>query len=49
MIKRHVSPANESIIFTDGWRGFDGLVLEGYKHYRVHHSANESTGRAPPY
>jgi transposase-like protein len=41
MIKGHVSPVNESIIFTDGWRGYDGLVLEGYKHYRVHHSANE--------
>jgi hypothetical protein len=34
MIKGHVSPVNESIIFTDGWRGYDGLVLEGYKHYR---------------
>lgn len=21
--------------------GYDGLVLEGYKHYRVHHSENE--------
>jgi transposase-like protein len=41
MIKGHASPVNESIIFTDGWRGYDGLVLEGYKHYRVHHSANE--------
>ena len=37
MIKGHVSPASESTIFTDGWRGYDGLVLEGYKHYRVHH------------
>lgn len=41
MIKGHVSPASESTIFTDGWRGYDGLVLEGYKHYRVHHSQNE--------
>ncbi len=30
MIKGYVSPVNESIIFTDGWRGYDGLVLEGY-------------------
>ena len=46
MIKGHVSPASESTIFTDGWRGYDGLVLEGYKHYRVHHSQNEfATGQ----
>ena len=33
MIKGHVSPASESTIFTDGWRGYDGLVLDGYKHF----------------
>jgi transposase-like protein len=32
----------ESIIYSDGWRGYDGLVDIGYdKHYRVHHSHNE--------
>jgi transposase-like protein len=41
MIKGHVYPASESTIFTDGWRGYAGLVLEGYKYYRVHHSENE--------
>lgn len=30
-----------STIYTDGWRAYDGLVLEGYKHYRVHHHQNE--------
>lgn len=31
-----------SIIHTDGWRAYDGLVDVGYeKHYRVHHGANE--------
>ena len=31
-----------SIMFTDGWRGYDGLVDVGFdKHFRVNHSANE--------
>jgi transposase-like protein len=30
-----------STINTDGWRAYDGLVLNGYKHYRVFHSHNE--------
>jgi transposase len=37
----------ESIIHSDGWRGYNGLVDLGYKkHYRVHHSKDEfATGR----
>ncbi len=32
----------ESIIHTDGWRGYNGLVDVGYdKHFRVIHSKNE--------
>lgn len=31
----------ESTIFTDGWKSYDGLVLNGYKHYRIYHSKNE--------
>ena len=32
----------ESVIHTDGWRGYDGLVDIGYdKHYRVNHGNNE--------
>jgi transposase-like protein len=32
----------DSIIHTDGWRGYDGLVDVGYaKHYRVLHGENE--------
>jgi len=36
----------ESVIHTDGWGGYDGLVDLGYeKHYRVKHAENEfSTG-----
>ena len=32
----------KSIIHTDGWRGYDGLVDIGYdKHFRVNHGADE--------
>ena len=31
-----------SVIHSDGWRGYDGLVDIGFdKHFRVHHGANE--------
>ncbi len=31
-----------SVIYTDGWRGYDGLVDVGYdKHFRVNHGKNE--------
>ena len=28
-------------IYTDGWKSYDGLVLNGYTHYRIYHSENE--------
>ena len=32
----------ESVIHSDGWRGYDGLVDLGYhKHFRVDHGTNE--------
>ena len=32
----------ETVIHTDGWRGYDGLVDVGYsKHFRVEHGENE--------
>lgn len=31
----------ESTIYTDGWKSYDGLVLNGYKHYRIHRHKNE--------
>ena len=30
-----------STIHTDGWKAYDGLVLNGYEHYRVYHSHNQ--------
>ncbi len=30
-----------STIYSDGWKAYDGLVLNRYKHYRVYHSHNE--------
>jgi transposase-like protein len=29
---------SRSNIYTDKWRSYDGLVLSGYKHYRINHS-----------
>ncbi len=28
-------------IHTDGWKAYDGLILNGYDHYRIYHSNNE--------
>lgn len=40
IIRRKIDPA--SVVYTDGWRGYDGLVDVGYdKHYRVNHGENE--------
>ena len=30
-----------STIHTDGWKAYDGLILNGYNHYRVFHHENE--------
>ncbi len=39
-IRGQVAP--DSIIHSDGWRGYNGLVDVGYKkHLRVHHGKNE--------
>jgi len=39
IIKRKVLEG--STIYTDGWKSYDGLILNGYKHYRIYHSKNE--------
>ena len=30
-----------STIHSDGWKAYDGLILNGYNHYRIHHHENE--------
>ena len=30
-----------STIYSDGWAAYDGLIVNGYDHYRVFHSHNE--------
>jgi transposase-like protein len=30
-----------SVIHTDGWKAYDGLILNGYTHHRVYHSHDE--------
>jgi transposase-like protein len=30
-----------STVYTDGWKAYDGLVVNGYDHYRIFHSNNE--------
>ena len=32
----------KSTVYTDKWKSYDGLVLDGYKHYRINHSKQYS-------
>ena len=32
---------SQSTVYTDGWKSYDGLVLGGYKHHRIHHHRNQ--------
>jgi len=29
-----------SVIHTDGWKAYDGLIVNGYDHYRLFHCRN---------
>ncbi len=31
----------ETTVYTDGWKAYDSLIREGYKHHRVHHHKDE--------
>lgn len=32
---------SQSDVYTDGWKAYDGLVRDGFRHHRIHHHANE--------
>jgi transposase len=32
---------SKSTVYSDGWRSYDGLIYQGYHHYRIHHHENE--------
>lgn len=44
IIKRLVAK-NNTTIYTDKWKSYDGLVLDGYKHKRINHSKTYSNRR----
>lgn len=31
----------QSDVYTDGWKAYDGLLTSGYQHHRIHHHQNE--------
>ena len=37
-IIRKLINKNKTTIYTDKWKSYDGLVLDGYKHKRINHS-----------
>jgi transposase len=43
IIRTKVIP--ESVIYTDSFRSYDGLVLDGFKHYRINHQQAFATSR----
>jgi len=34
-----------STVYTDGWRAYDSLVLDGYKHFRINHQQFQYSNR----
>lgn len=41
-IIRELVTKHDSVIYTDKFRTYDGLVFDGYKHYRINHSKKYS-------
>jgi transposase len=41
-IIRDLIKKQDSVIYTDKFRTYDGLVFDGYKHYRINHSKQYS-------
>lgn len=44
-IIRRLVAKNKTTIYTDKWKSYDGLVLDGYKHKRINHSKTYSNRR----
>jgi transposase-like protein len=38
VIRGHVREGSD--VYTDGWRAYDGLITDGYKHHRINHDGN---------
>jgi transposase len=32
---------SKSTVYSDGWRSYEGLIYQGYHHYRIHYNENE--------
>ena len=46
IIDKQIDIRNDSVIFSDSWKSYDGLADFGYKkHYRVRHGKNEFAKR----
>ena len=41
-IIRKMIKTESSVIYTDKWKSYDGLILDGYRHQRVNHSKRYS-------
>jgi len=43
IIRTKVVP--DSVIYTDSWRSYDGLIVDGYRHYRINHQQEFKRGK----
>ena len=43
IIKEHVDVA--SVLFTDSYKSYDGLILDGFEHHRINHSKEFARGK----
>ena len=32
---------DQSDVYTDGWKAYDGVLMKGFQHHRIHHHQNE--------
>ena len=43
IINKKVHPL--SVVYTDAYKAYDGLILDGFEHYRINHSAEFARGK----